>query len=58
MFGDGGGASGACVGVALMDDAGSALCVAPPCTPLGEFILGFRSRSIILCSMITFLYFA
>lgn len=55
MFGNGGGAAGACVGVELMDDADSADRVALLCTPT-EFIRGFRSRSIILCSMITFLF--
>lgn len=38
MFGNGGGAAGACVGVELMDDADSADRVAPLCTPT-EFIL-------------------
>lgn len=58
MFGTGGGAPGACVGVELMGDADSADRVAPPAPAPSEFMLGFRSRSIILCRMITFLYSA
>lgn len=58
MFGTGGGAPGACVGVELMGHADSADRVAPPAPAPSEFMLGFRSRSIILCRMITFLYSA
>lgn len=58
MFGTGGGAPGACVGVELIGDADSADPRSSPAPAPSEFMLGFRSRSIILCRMITFLYSA